>query len=532
MTKDTNNYYCRENAESCRKIELSVDETLMDLHKSILFAVLLSALSCVSESTSCPQACNCSNICPYEDASICFSNALKKNFWIHTSCEYLTENAIYLTRSLSIAQKITDPHMLCNIDTNSGLLALSARLYLQPKDLNSNCRNSSQISHLDLSDGNLSRYPYEHLDFPQLKSLNLSSNAMGIHKVLNLNASSLHTLDLSYNTISSLLIGGSLSQLKILYLNHNKLHSSPLLHDFHMLTVLDLSFNEISFGSDLIHHKCKDLLPSRLETLLLRGNNIKFFPRRNCRILDAVAQLKTLDLGENFLSSVPGKYISDATMASIETLLLDRNQIYFIPTTAFRKFQRLKHLSLSKNYLKSLSEQVLHTLNQNFIVSLRSGSLKILVEDNPFICDCDLKLSLQNYASISHLSIEAENINCSSPANFKGQMLHNLAQSDLKCPYMKYSGEKISNTCVENTDCIVTCTISHGEVFWITPSQKVFNAETLLNDAALNSSYVLDESGHNLVILDIPLALTGDYRSAFEYNIFANQAILWQNRYE
>lgn len=137
-------------------------------------------------------------------------------------------------------------------------------------DLREAFRNSDSVYHLDLSDQTFSRFPRGGLDFPNLKSLKLSS--MGIEEVPDgiAQLENLTSLDLSNNYLTSIpreIL--ELPNLKKLNLENNEIGYIPdEISYLHSLTYLNLRHNKISELPYAV-----DEMPN-LRTLELKGNPV------------------------------------------------------------------------------------------------------------------------------------------------------------------------------------------------------------------------------------------------------------------
>ncbi|XP_056144900.1 TLR4 interactor with leucine rich repeats-like [Lampris incognitus] len=201
-----------------------------------------------------------------------------------------------------------------------------------------------------------------------------------------INLWSLQRLDLSQNQLSALGEGFSLglNSLFELFLAHNRLTvlESKTLQNLDNLVKLDLSANLI----ELVKPGALSSLTA-LRRLLLDGN-----------------QLTTLDL--ELLS----------TLHSLEVLGLRGNRIHTAEQEVFAPLSNLALLDLGFNRLSRLHFKTL--------LSIQTASVHILLEANPWHCDCDLQRVFHKLATIRRLFLDDyKRLRCSQPKELRGSLM-------------------------------------------------------------------------------------------------------------
>jgi len=168
--------------------------------------------------------------------------------------------------------------------------------------LPSNIFNTS-ITSLDVSNNHLvGKIPSLMKNLSELSELRMSNNNFEGFIPLELAQSAyLIYLDLSQNKLTGLVPSFSNSFIKFIHLRNNHLSGlSKKMFNGSLLVLLDLSYNEISDG---IQNMIQDLICSKLNFLLLKGNHITGnIPKQLCQLID----LTMLDLSDNkFSGEIP-----------------------------------------------------------------------------------------------------------------------------------------------------------------------------------------------------------------------------------
>eukprot|EP00096_Caligus_rogercresseyi_P014670 TRINITY_DN7187_c0_g1_i1.p1 TRINITY_DN7187_c0_g1~~TRINITY_DN7187_c0_g1_i1.p1 ORF type:complete len:1170 (+),score=295.93 TRINITY_DN7187_c0_g1_i1:127-3636(+) len=233
----------------------------------------------------------------------------------------------------------------------------------------------------------------DFIGYAILSKLNLSGNRLNaIDKESFVSLNELRVLDLSHNLISNLdpdvLLGPkglqdlSLSQnrlasvspelfnpsLKSLNLSDNKLRSDLSFRRLPLLSVLDISKNEISnlhpsmLGNSVPQLQYLDISDNRLsrislrrlnrlETVRLQGNLLE---RLDPEMFDRnMNYLRVLDLSANEIESIhPEAFVH---CSALEEVSLEGNKLTYFPSDAIAKIPTLKSLNLGHNRIIKLS---------------------------------------------------------------------------------------------------------------------------------------------------------------------------------
>lgn len=277
------------------------------------------------------------------------------------------------------------------------------------------------LSIVDLSENRLTSLPPELFsEAKYVKQINLKNNSINVLApglfsdladllVLDLSANELNSqwvnsatfvglkrlvlLDLSANKISKLEanIFRSLSSLQNLRLEENYIDHIPEaafadLGNLHTLSlsnnristigpntfrglygilVLSLDFNRISKIDMLAFKNC-----SSIQDLHLNGNKLQSIPEA----LSYVPLLKTLDMGENLITSIENSSV--LAMENLYGLRLTENSIDYIRRGVFDRMTSLQILNLSNNKIKAIEAGALHRNMQLQAIRLDGNHLK------------------------------------------------------------------------------------------------------------------------------------------------------------
>lgn len=206
-----------------------------------------------------------------------------------------------------------------------------------------------QLTILDLSMNELKTEWINSVTFSgliRLIVLDLSNNRITkVEPVIFRDLYSLQILSLQQNLIESLAENtfSSLSNLHTLLLSDNKLTTvdSTTFNGLYVLSLLSLDNNRINF---LHPNSLKNA--SSLQDIYLNGNSLQQIPEA----LKATPLLKTLDLGENLIDSVPSEMFDH--MIHLNGLRLIDNHISELKKGIFDKMKNLNVLNLSGNKIQ------------------------------------------------------------------------------------------------------------------------------------------------------------------------------------
>ncbi|XP_037908656.1 toll-like receptor Tollo [Hermetia illucens] len=228
---------------------------------------------------------------------------------------------------------------------------------------------------LDLGHNELSSQWVNAATFVGLKRLillDLSNNK--INKLESPMFRSLHTLQilkLQDNYIDAIPENtfAELTNLHTLILSNNRLSTidSYTLRGLYGILILSLDYNRISRIDALALKNC-----SSLQDLHLNGNELTSVPD----VLHYVPLLKTLDLGENHITT-----IENASFSSMENLFglrLTENAIEFVKRGVFDRMQSLQILNLSRNKIQSIEPGTFHKNSQLQAIRLDGNYLKAI----------------------------------------------------------------------------------------------------------------------------------------------------------
>ncbi|KAM9484777.1 uncharacterized protein ACWYII_005367 [Salvelinus alpinus] len=241
-------------------------------------------------------------------------------------------------------------------------------------------------------------------------------------------------LDLSRNLLTVLQAGsfGTLWSLRVLLLKDNNLShvDDGAFSSLQGLRRLDLSRNHLSaLGPGF------SLGLESLTELLLDHNHLTVLESGAFHSLDS---LQKLDLSSNLISTVKPRALGYLT--GLRQLHLEGNHLTSLGSGLFSTLRSLEVLGLRGNLISSTEPGVfapmssltlldlalnrLSTLGYRTLLSIHTPSLHVLLEGNPWHCDCDLQRVFRKLSSIHRVFLDDyQELRCSQPTELKGRSM-------------------------------------------------------------------------------------------------------------
>ncbi|XP_058980029.1 toll-like receptor Tollo [Musca domestica] len=231
----------------------------------------------------------------------------------------------------------------------------------------------SDLLVLDMSANELNSQWVNSATFVGLKRLvllDLSANKISkLEANLFRSLTSLQVLKLEENYIDHIPDGAftDLTNLHTLILSNNRISTigPNTFRGLYGILVLSLDYNRISKIDTQALKNC-----SSIQDLHLNGNKLQTIPDA----LSYVPLLKTLDLGENLITSIENTSIT--AMENLYGLRLTENAIDYIRRGVFDRMTSLQILNLSGNKIKGIEAGALHRNTQLQAIRLDSNHLK------------------------------------------------------------------------------------------------------------------------------------------------------------
>ena len=290
-----------------------------------------------------------------------------------------------------------------------------------------------RLKYLDLSNNRLCNFvgsiSFSDRVFPVLEFLDLKyNNLVRVDASMFRGLSRLLQLDLSHNAFLDDIAPNAFLQLPLLTtLNlesckHLSRLRQGVFNGLSSLRVLNLRESSLIH----VHHSALNEL-SQLEELYLRKN--RFGEMRNSldNLTMRKSSLKTIDLGENDLTTLPFKLLTSSF--DLHTLYLDGNklcdctQLRPISSTAF-----LETLDLSNNLLISPKKECFE-----IFINLKSLDLS----GNPFLCNCPFFDFSRWLLSTGLIDRSHQNYECVAPRSLAGRNIFAYKPSNFDCPIFR-----------------------------------------------------------------------------------------------
>ena len=336
------------------------------------------------------------------------------------------ESFVNLTKLQNLSLSFNNLHVISG-DTFVGMDSLRA-IYLDNNFLDEipvgSLRDCNRLEHIYVSNNSIGTFInnseilgqfsvrdwFKPLIPSRVKTLALPHNRIDIFSTSCFRGmTSLTGLDLSFNFIRDISgdLFDDLIELETLKLGNNPLNAIPpslfrntnnllslrvpncelgalpddLFSNATRLEIIDLTMNAVS--------DTKFLLPDHqlsLRQLLLGGNSISAFPDEG---LTRFLHLETLDLSANYLKEVPDV----KGLKYLETLDVSYN--YYVTSLGAHAFRgtSLRSLDFSYNAFQTIKQSTFEDV---------PNLIRVVVNDNPWSCDCHLYWSLvgRHYASL------------------------------------------------------------------------------------------------------------------------------------
>ncbi|XP_014781364.1 toll-like receptor Tollo [Octopus bimaculoides] len=312
----------------------------------------------------------------------------------------------------------------------------------------------------------LPKFAFKGLD--SLEILNLNDNQISIFdENVFLSLSKLSSLDLSTNSLNH--IPKLPSSIKLLQLKQNNIKKiSSVLNTTKNLEYLVLADNEI----EIIENDAFSHLQS-LRILNLKNNKITNINKHHFKNLH---KLWGLNIAFNSITELGYDTISH--LQSLRDFYCQNNHLTTLAKAMFPKYLRL--IDLSHNYIKFLTDDIIHDMNDltelnlrsnrlstvrsfNFIRSGNAKAIQILLLGNKFKCDCHLtwlKESITWQQKHPFVTKSFDMIFCGDIEPWLPiGTLDTVNKNDLLCDYNKLKNSHIKYYCTFSCKC---CLISEN----------------------------------------------------------------------
>lgn len=315
---------------------------------------------------------------------------------------------------------------------------------------------SKSLKSLDLSHNKLGELPLMCMEchkpsFPNLQTLNIGYNR--IYAISAANVRCLHNLQnltLSGNTISEITKFSLLRITKLRYLDisDNKANLTIQGQVFNSnLSFVNLSYSNIRSIDTSAFIKCRSI-----KGVDFSGNDLGGMREYFIRYLfgGAVNTIESFICSRCGLKQMPGVF---SEMGRLRILNLNVNSIQTINDNFFDNNNELRQLYLANNSIKTLSTFVISN-------SVRKDLRFISLENNPFVCNCDLVwlkywLLSETIKFRNHLN----QYTCSN-APFQGKNLVDISSINKECYGTRHNFSIVY--CVVGTVLICLCFFALG----------------------------------------------------------------------
>lgn len=198
------------------------------------------------------------------------------------------------------------------------------------------------------------------------------------------------------------------------------------------LQKVDLSYNIMSYlPVDLKYGT------GRLKFLNLSHNQINGL---NQHVLANLTKLEVLDLSHNDLNDEKRSFRFRVS-ENLTELHLNNNNLHYLPVDKLGA--GLRRLHLEENSFETIDEQIL--------AKIMNEGLETDFRENPIHCDCGLQPLRQFIEQLPKAPEFMKSIICNSPSTIEGQLLIDVDEAILICPYVA-TGETVEKGLAINPD--------------------------------------------------------------------------------
>ena len=464
-------------------------------------------------------------------------------FYLHKKTSHLfCNNSITENSNESAAKSFIQAQQNCDEILNLNLLSNSvSKLTVRCNNvqLNQNILSSANLTSLSITSSSLQFYPSDLIALnSQLQLLNLSNNILEVFPLESFKSfSNLQVLDISQNKIFNIPSDISSIMLTQLYAKKNLISDFSSLSSSPTLTLLDVSFNPVSFKKSKFNLFYKidqlflqsvpavqqanwcsspslcNVLPPTLSVLDLSNNNLFNVPSCH-RLLSGLKGLQVLYLDDNLITFIKANTFQAHCLTNLTVLSLHNNRLVDIDSDFTATLYNLQSLILSKNYLQHISPSIIKkfsTLPTKSLPSTKNHSVGLFLNNNPWSCDCFQK-ELLSYLNTHNFTTSIE---CYIPTHLRGKKLLNLKSTEMTCKNASLTVSLNLTTTFEYQDATLECKSSGVPkplVSWNTPDGTLISLKSLSLNLEENLLYNLSSFGERLVVKNVRLSKTGIYR--------------------
>ncbi|GAB6024632.1 hypothetical protein CHUAL_009774 [Chamberlinius hualienensis] len=302
-------------------------------------------------------------------------------------------------------------------------------------------RNTPALVTLEFARCNISEIPPAFLNYTLLINVTsvsfLRNNLQDLHPKLFSKLTNLTSVDVSFNELTTIRAEtfAGLRKLELLLINNNVIVSiEPGAFSYQeKLKELHLSHNNLqSIDESLFDFN------HNLQLLDLSHNKLTY-PDPTPRPFKLPSGVIGINLSYNYFKSLPSSWLLE--LPFLEMLSLQHNDLTIFRATDCQPISSKLRLDISYNNI-SRADFDMTVINQLKELNISPNPLneqaKVILERNPFICDC-LADGMLTYAQQQQVDnrygfvLQIENLLCSGPESYRGQYLKALHQENLIC---------------------------------------------------------------------------------------------------